>query len=143
MATKCKCPNIGNYDRAEKGELILIALEPTSSVRNRCQPGHHERHYRRRRGRTHGIGILTLVLLGIIGFASWFLLRGYGAPASAPATPTSAPIPLPSAIPSPTPIASPPSTPPTTHTILRFHGSNTIGGKLLPALATAFLQQEG
>ena len=25
MATKCKCPNIGNYDRAEKGELILIA----------------------------------------------------------------------------------------------------------------------
>ena len=92
-----------------------------------------------------GIGILTLVVLGIIGFASRFLLRGYGAPASAPATPTSAPIPLPSAIPSPTasPIASPPSTPPTTHTILRFHGSNTIGGKLLPALATAFLQQEG
>ncbi len=28
-------------------------------------------------------------------------------------------------------------------TLLRFHGSNTIGGKLLPALAEAFLKQEG
>jgi phosphate transport system substrate-binding protein len=27
--------------------------------------------------------------------------------------------------------------------LLRFHGSNTIGGKLLPALADAFLKQEG
>jgi len=27
--------------------------------------------------------------------------------------------------------------------LLRFHGSNTIGGKLLPALAEAFLRQEG
>jgi hypothetical protein len=25
MATKSKCPNIGNYDRADKGEPILIA----------------------------------------------------------------------------------------------------------------------
>jgi phosphate transport system substrate-binding protein len=28
-------------------------------------------------------------------------------------------------------------------TLLRFHGSNTIGGKLLPALAEAFLKQQG
>ena len=32
---------------------------------------------------------------------------------------------------------------PPPETILRFHGSNTIGGKLLPNLAEAFLRQEG
>ena len=30
-----------------------------------------------------GIGILALVVLGIIGFASWFLLRGCGEPTRA------------------------------------------------------------
>ena len=42
----------------------------------------------------------------------------------------------------PTP-AIPPATSATAQTLLRFHGSNTIGGKLLPALATVFLQQQG
>ena len=32
---------------------------------------------------------------------------------------------------------------PVATTLLRFHGSNTIGGKLLPALAEAFLTEEG
>ncbi|WP_295456293.1 phosphate ABC transporter substrate-binding/OmpA family protein [uncultured Thiodictyon sp.] len=37
--------------------------------------------------------------------------------------------------------AAPPA--PVAATLLRFHGSNTIGGKLLPALAEAFLKAEG
>ncbi len=39
-----------------------------------------------------------------------------------------------------------PATPPAAAaaaTLLRFHGSNTIGGKLLPALAEAFMKEEG
>ncbi|WP_295438706.1 substrate-binding domain-containing protein [uncultured Thiodictyon sp.] len=36
-----------------------------------------------------------------------------------------------------------PKPPAVAETLLRFHGSNTIGGKLLPALAEAFLKQEG
>jgi hypothetical protein len=90
-----------------------------------------------------GISILAVVVLGIIiGFVSWFLLGGYKGSRPVLATPTPAPVLSTATPPSPTAGLTPP-TPPTAQTILRFHGSNTIGGKLLPALATAFLQQEG
>jgi phosphate transport system substrate-binding protein len=59
--------------------------------------------------------------------------------AAAPAQPAT-PAPPPAAVPPPAPAAPAPAA---TTTLLRFNGSNTIGGKLLPALAVAFLQQQG
>lgn len=67
-------------------------------------------------------GIVLILLL--IGAAAWFFLQDKGS------SPSSNNIP-------------PPLIPQAATTLLRVHGSNTIGGKLLPALATAFLQQEG
>ena len=43
----------------------------------------------------------------------------------------------------PEPVAATPVPPPPAHVVLRFHGSNTIGAQLLPALIQRFLQKEG
>jgi len=69
------------------------------------------------------LGIVLVLLL--VGAIAWFFSKDRASPQSPASSSTWSP------------------TSPAAQTLLRFHGSNTIGGKLLPALAEAFLKQEG
>ena len=125
MSNIYKCPNIGNCDKADSGELITIPngvepicpnqdckskLIPTSGF----SPG----------GKITQPVIIAGILLLVVVVVGWFFFHKT----------------------SPSPTPSTPSTSASSFTgtpLLRFHGSNTIGSALLPALAEAFLQQEG
>ena len=136
MATFYKCPNIGNCDKADKGETISI---PTGAptLCPECQAN----LIPARNGGGSGTGTNFALLVGIFfvlllaGAAAWYFYQVNSSTtekkdaSSSPATAMVA-----------TPVT--PTKPPVA-TLLRFHGSNTIGGKLLPALAEAFLKQEG
>lgn len=126
MATLYKCPNIGNCFKADQGELISIA---TGAPTNCPECGASLILAKAPKTTNNNAAILSgiiLILLIISTAVAWFFFRDK----------ESAPNPAPVAL-------SSPSSPTAAHTLLRFHGSNTIGGKLLPALATAFLQQQG
>jgi phosphate transport system substrate-binding protein len=136
MAALYKCPNIGNCDKADQGEIISIATgAPTNCpecdanliLAQPTKPDNNNAVI---------LGGIVLILLIISAAAAWFFFKGKDV----------APIPAPIAVVTPvtTPSSPPPAAKPTAaQTLLRFHGSNTIGGKLLPALATAFMQQQG
>jgi phosphate transport system substrate-binding protein len=137
MAVLYKCPNIGNCDKADQGELISITTgAPTNCpecdanliLAQTTKPANNNAAI---------LGGIVLILLIIGAAAAWFFFKDKDV----------APIPAPVAIVAPVLAPSsppPPAAKPTAaQTLLRFHGSNTIGGKLLPALATAFLQQQG
>ena len=137
MATLYKCPNLGNCDKADRGEIISIVTGAPA----KCPECEANLILAKGAGVGGGGGgnslalaaLGGLLLLLIAGGLYWFFSHDRSAPPPTP-TPTASPIP-----------AVPPNPPPepTAQTLLRFHGSNTIGGKLLPALAEAFLKQEG
>jgi phosphate transport system substrate-binding protein len=153
-----KCTNKGNCDKADKEELIRLPIGSPpicEGCGNGLMPSNNNR-------KTSPVGISNLpILAGIllllfvsIGFAVWHY---WPAPSGCKppeildvATKTcQAPKQPPSCI-SPevlnpaTHICQAPKQPlPTPGTLLRFHGSNTIGEKLLPALAKGFLAGDG
>ncbi len=139
MATLHKCPNLGNCDKADRGEIISIPMgEPTLCPECRASL------IAARNGGGGGSGPNFALLAGIffvllsVGAVAWFFLHNNSsATDNKPAGTSSAPAILPNSV---TPV--PPAKPPVA-TLLRFHGSNTIGGKLLPALAEAFMKQQG
>jgi phosphate transport system substrate-binding protein len=137
MAVLYKCPNIGNCDKADQSELISVSKGAITNcpecdanliLAQTTKPANNNAII------LGGI-LLTLLIIGVS--VVWFFFKDKD----------SAPIPTPVAIVAPIPTPSSPPAPAAkttaAKTLLRFHGSNTIGGKLLPALATAFLQQQG
>jgi len=153
MATFYKCPNLGNCDKADKGELIRLPVDSPATCPE-CNST-----LIAAAGRGGGTGIppwLPIAAIGLllllIGVGGWFFFtRDSSVPNCAP----------PEVLDPATGVCrtlKPNCTPPemldpatqncVTPTksgdiLLRFHGSNTIGGKLLPALASAYLAQEG
>jgi phosphate transport system substrate-binding protein len=128
---------MGNCNKADQGELISIV----TGAPTQCPECDADLILAKGVSTANNnvailVGIV-LTLLIISGAAAWFFLK------EKTPTATSAPV----AVAVPTPVINTPSTPApapvAAQTLLRFHGSNTIGGKLLPALATAFLQQQG
>jgi phosphate transport system substrate-binding protein len=120
MATLYKCPNLGNCDKADKSESISI---PTGAPTQCPDCGSNlipAQITGPSNGKTTQLAVIAgiLLLAGIIG---WFFLSGKKTKNTTTST----------------------QSPSAADTLLRFHGSNTIGGKLLPALAEAFLKQEG
>ena len=126
MATLYKCPNIGNCDKADNSEIISI---PTGSPPN-CPECRANLIAAKVQASTSGsnfaiLGGIIFILL-LIGTGVWLFIKNTGDNSTSP------------------PIIPQVSTPKlSATTLLSFHGSNTIGGKLLPALAEAFLKQEG
>jgi phosphate transport system substrate-binding protein len=135
MAIQYKCPNIGNCDKADQGELInIITGAPTNCPE--CNANLMQTKAPKTTNNNVAIlgGMLAIILL--IGAAgAWFFFKDKKDSVPVPNAPTSVVTPVVNPTPLPTPVAA--------QTLLRFHGSNTIGGKLLPAIAIAFLQQEG
>jgi phosphate transport system substrate-binding protein len=141
MTTLYKCPNISNCDKADQGENIPIATgAPTKCPE--CEANLILAQGTKPASNNAAIlgGIIFLLLL--LGVAAWFFTKE-----KEPASNTVAVV---APIPVVAPVVSTPTSPPSAtpaaavaQTLLRFHGSNTVGGKLLPALATAFLQQQG
>jgi phosphate transport system substrate-binding protein len=131
MASFYKCPNLGNCDQADQGKIISIAVGEPAKCPD-CGAGLIPA-----KGGAKPPGVsfpsgssliglgLVIVLLLLIAGAAWFFLKQENA-----APPAAA-------------VSEPPPAPQAANTLLRFQGSSTIGGKLLPALAAAFLQQEG
>ena len=168
MATEYKCPNLGNCDKADKGERIRLPDSgphtcPECGSRLTPAPGGNG---------GAGKGLLlggVSAVLALLGGLFWYLndrppecepplVWNMVSKACEPATPVPCTLPEvynpktnscqapPECMP---PAVLDPATrtcqeaPVVAETLLRFHGSNTIGGKLLPALAEAFLRQEG
>ena len=125
MATLYKCPNFGSCDKADQGEIISIATGAPEKCPE-CDTSLIFAKGTKTANNNAAIlgGILFISLL--LGGIAWFILNTSIPPTPIPVVSESIPTPL-----------------PTVTTLLRFHGSNTIGGKLLPALAEAFLKQEG
>ena len=135
MPTICRCPNIGNCDKADRRELITI---PDGADRI-CPDCRAELVPTRRssEGRTWkkiAVGVIVVLLIG----TGWFLWSQMSTP---PSQPTQAS----SQHETPVPLSPPQPLPPavTRDIILRIHGSNTVGSQLVPELAKAFLQQKG
>ncbi len=138
MATLYKCPNIGNCDKADRGETISIATGAPAKCPE-CGANLILAKGANVGGGAGGNGLAFAVLGGLLllliaGGVYWFISHDQSKPF--PAMPPEPPRVLPAVPPTPPP-------PPTAQTLLHFHGSNTIGSKLLPALAEAFLKQEG
>jgi phosphate transport system substrate-binding protein len=132
MATFYKCPNIGNCNKADQGENIPIPAGVPAKCPD-CQANLILAKGTKPPGNNVAIlGGIVLILL-LIGAAAWFFLKDKDS------TPNPAPVPVTVSASA----AKPPPVPAAAQNLLRFHGSNTIGGKLLPALAEAFLKQEG
>ena len=145
MTTLYKCPNIGNCNKADQGENISIV----NGAPTKCPECGASLILAKGAKTSNNAAILVgivfvLLLIGAAG--AWFFVQK-----DKPATPTTVPVASVSPTPTPapqTPVATAPLPPPVVPvvaktTVLRVHGSNTIGGKLLPAIATAFLQNEG
>jgi phosphate transport system substrate-binding protein len=129
MASLYKCPNICNCEKADQGEIISIA----TSAPSKC-PECGSNLILAKRMKSQGnnaaiLGSIVLILL-LMGAVTWFFFNKDGHKNTPPSNASSV-------LSTPSPLLQ------TATTLLRFHGSNTIGGKLLPELATAYLQQEG
>lgn len=123
MATLYKCPNLGNCDKADKGESIPI---PTG-VPTQCPDCGSNLIPAQVTGPSNGKTTQLAIIAGILllaGIIGWYFLSGKKQKNAASTTSAS-------------------SAQSAADTLLRFHGSNTIGGTLLPALAEAFLKREG
>ena len=121
MVTLYKCPNWGYCNKSN--QIIAIA---TGEPANCPECGKKLVLAKGTKASKNNLIILSgiVLILLLIGAATWVFFQDKGS------SPSSNNIP-------------PPLIPQAATTLLRVHGSNTIGGKLLPALATAFLQQEG
>jgi phosphate transport system substrate-binding protein len=134
------CTNIGNCKKADSGERLTI---PAGALFV-CPECSKELSEVRGKGGNRAPALIlvgALALLAVAGLAFWKMARprpaAGGATTTAPAT-ASGPAATPAAPPAPTSEAA--STGPA---ILRIHGSNTIGAKLMPALAERFLAAQG
>jgi len=135
MTTLYKCPNIGNCSKAELGEIIsIVTAAPTD-----CPECGAKLILAKATNSKSNVAMycgIVLILLLSTALGAWYFFKQK----------TSAPDPAPIAaiiIPAEVAPSPPPPMPKAAQTLLRFHGSNTIGGKLLPALAIAFLKQQG
>jgi phosphate transport system substrate-binding protein len=143
MATLYKCPNIGNCSKADQGENIsIITGAPTQCPECDATLILAKGVKTANNNAAILVGIVVVLLLISAGAAWFFLQEKNPAETPAPVAVTS-PAPVSSTLTAPPPAPLPVPKAVTAQTLLRFHGSNTVGGKLLPALATAFLQQEG
>ena len=125
MSNIYKCPNIGNCDKADTGELITIpkGVEPicpnqdcnSKLIPTGKPPGDNIIEEIINKIKQQPIIIAGVLLLVVVVFG-WFFNKTHHSTSATSFAGT---------------------------TLLRFHGSNTIGSELLPALAEAFLQQEG
>ncbi|WP_295456454.1 substrate-binding domain-containing protein [uncultured Thiodictyon sp.] len=183
MATEYKCPNIGNCDKANRGERIRLPDGgPTTCPEcdKRLIPALDDSGRVDKPSMLSGIGLggIGAVLALVIGLVWYFWpptpecqapqdwdtasktcrpppLVVCAAPnvldprtnTCQPPGPSESPrCTLPAVLDPATQTCKeppPPKPPAIAETLLRVHGSNTIGGKLLPALAEAFLTQAG
>src|SRR5271165_3692897 len=124
---KGKCTNFGNCMNADRGEVVA-APDGQEFVCPQCGRQLNPVEEKKAPSSTP-IAILLIVLL-LIGAGSWYFLRhrSKGGGEAAPVTSSS---------------GAPAVTSSGAEVILRLHGSNTIGAQLAPALAQAYLRQQG
>jgi len=163
MTTAYRCPNIGNCEKADRKEVISLpeAVDPACPECG-AQLTLAKPPPKPMRSIPIIVASVLLLLLGALSFYGIKSLLGRPAPpALASMAPRVAPTPAataprvaptpaataPLVAPAPTPTApvvSPsPATRPVATVILRVHGSNTIGSKLVPSLIDEFLKQQG
>jgi phosphate transport system substrate-binding protein len=130
MAFLYKCPNIGNCDKANQGESISIISNSPAKCPE-CSSNLILISGANRNNKNKMIVVTSLLILFLVCTAAFFFFNREKVTLE-----TSVPLALSISIPSVMPLLE-------TQPLLRFHGSNTIGSELLPALAIAFLQQEG
>ena len=122
---KGKCTNFGNCMNADRS-VVLDVPEGKDFVCPDCGRPLNPVEVKRAGSRSP-VPIILLILLLAAG-ASWYLLRHRKSSATeggvAPVSDTAAPV-------------------ATGNLILRLHGSNTVGAQLAPALAQAYLRQQG
>ncbi len=138
MAKTGRCTNIGNCDKSDKKELVTLpdgadlicpeCSKPLMLIASGASGG----------GLGKIVVPIAVVLIVALGWVLW--PRSETPPPPPPPAPAS-----PQQQPSPPPPPPPPSPPParTKNIILRIHGSNTIGSRLVPELAKAFLEEKG
>jgi len=165
MDATYKCPNIGNCDIADLGNIMFIAKgepavcpdcgadlmpakaaksggsAPTRAAPVRTAPARRTTPATSAPSSSNLTGLVVIVgIMLLVGVAGWLFLRDKN---PAPQTASAPAVSVESAVPQPVTVSAPPPVRQAAAILLRFHGSDTIGGKLLPALAAAFLQQEG
>ncbi len=129
MASLYKCPNIGNCDKANQSESISII--PNSPAKcPECGSNLILASGTNRNNKNVMIMVSVALILVLVGSTAFFM---FSKEKSSVESLSLSPISLPSIL----------TATEDAQTLLRFHGSNTIGGELLPALAIAFLKQEG
>jgi phosphate transport system substrate-binding protein len=125
MLSICKCPNIGNCEKADKKELLtipdgadLICPECGADlVVTQAKPG------------SGGVGKIAAAIAAVLVLGLVYLL--WPKPAQPPDQDEKGLI------------VQPPPPSQARNVILSIHGSNTIGSRLVPELAKAFLERKG
>jgi phosphate transport system substrate-binding protein len=118
-----RCTNFGNCATADGKKVVEIATG-NELICPEC--GHQLSEIPRESAPSSAVPILVVLLLLLIGGGSWFLLRKKGPDKGSSVVPMTSS-----------------SAPSGGNVVLRLHGSNTIGAKLAPDLAAAFLKQQG
>jgi len=162
MPANYRCLNTGNCEKADRKEVIDLP-EGVDPVCPGC--GAQLTLARPPEKQAHTVScVVVSVLLLLLGAFSFYVIKSLLGPPTPPTSPAPAPtIPLAAETPTATTslaTATPaPTTPliaetpaPTTQlvaatpvaaVVLRIHGSNTIGSKLVPSLVDGFLKQQG
>jgi phosphate transport system substrate-binding protein len=150
MASAYKCPNVGNCDKADQQHIIQLSV---GSETNCPECGSTLIPAGVKPSSPTWLPLaLIIFLLALIGVGVWIWshqLVECVLPEVRDEASNTCKIPQvickPGEVlePSSQTCAKPIPPPRQVETLLRFHGSNTIGGKLLPALAEAFMNQEG
>lgn len=131
-----KCTNIGNCDKADRKELITIP-DGLDLVCPECSKPLMVT--KSGNGGVGGVGKIAAAVLGLVVILGWFFWPS-AEKASPPIQPARQASQSTSVPPPPPP---PPPSGQTRNIILRIHGSNTIGSRLVPELAKAFLEGKG
>jgi len=165
MPAVYRCSNIGNCEKADRKEVIDLP-EGVDPVCPGCGARLNLEKPPEKQAHTVSCVVVSvlLLLLGAFSFYGIKWLLGPHTPSAPPASPAPAPtVPLVAETPTPTTSLATttpaPTTPliaatpaPTTSlvaetpvaaVVLRIHGSNTIGSKLVPSLIDEFLKQQG
>src|SRR5215469_9481305 len=162
MPANYRCLNTGNCEKADRQEVIDLP-EGVDPVCPGC--GTQLTLARPPEKQAHTVScVVVSVLLLLLGAFSFYVIKSLLGPPTPPTSPAPAPtIPLAAetptattslatATPAPTtPLIAEtpaPTTPlvaatPVAAVVLRIHGSNTIGSKLVPSLVDGFLKQQG
>lgn len=124
-----RCTNFGNCTVADTKQLVSVA-DGNDMVCPECGKQLTEIESRKPASMAPVFIVIAVLLLLGVG-AAFFIKSRMGSSKAAQSTPAAGPVNT------PTPAGKP------GQPALRLHGSNTIGGELAPALAQAFLQQQG